>query len=78
MSFPRNRLSIRITQIKTYEGEKVLIPNSSVFTHAVKVLTAYSFRRTDLAVGLDYNTSLLEARQLFIIGNYQKSSGSIN
>lgn len=57
-------ISIRTTQIKTYEGEKVLIPNSAIFTYAVKVLTAYSFRRTDLAIGLDYNTFLPEAEQL--------------
>ncbi|VEP13060.1 Small-conductance mechanosensitive ion channel [Hyella patelloides LEGE 07179] len=59
-------ISIRTTQIKTYEGEKVLIPNSAVFTYAVKVLTAYSYRRTDLAVGLDYNTSLPEAKHLLL------------
>ena len=59
-------ISIRTTQIRTYEGEKVLIPNSAVFTFAVKVLTAYPHRRTDLAVGLDYNTSLPKARKLLL------------
>ena len=54
-------ISIRTTQILTYNGEKVLLPNSTVFTDAVKVMTAYSFRRTDLSVGVDYNTSLPEA-----------------
>ena len=59
-------ISIRTTQIRTYEGEKVLIPNSAVFTFAVKVLTAYAHRRTDLAVGLDYNTPLPKARELLL------------
>ena len=54
-------ISIRTTKIRTYGGEKVLLPNSSVFTDAVKVATAYSSRRTDLAVGVDYNTPLSEA-----------------
>ncbi len=57
-------ISIRTTQIYTYNGEKVLLPNSTVFTNAVKVFTAYSFRRTDLGVGVDYDTSLPEATKI--------------
>lgn len=57
-------ISIRTTQIRTYEGEKVLLPNANVFTNAVRVRTAYVSRRTDLAVGVDYNTSLSKASQI--------------
>lgn len=57
-------ISIRTTQIRTYNGEKILLPNSTVFTDAVKVMTAYSSRRTDLAVGVDYNTPLPEATKV--------------
>ncbi|ELS03065.1 small-conductance mechanosensitive channel [Xenococcus sp. PCC 7305] len=57
-------ISVRTTQIRTYNGEKVLLPNSTVFTNAVKVFTAYSFRRTDLSVGVDYDTSLPEATKI--------------
>lgn len=57
-------ISIRTTKIRTYNGERVLLPNSKVFTDAVKVVTAYDARRTDLAVGLDYNTSIPNAVQL--------------
>lgn len=57
-------VSIRTTRIRTYEGEKILLPNSTVFTDAVKVRTAYASRRTDLGVGVDYNTPLSEAAQL--------------
>ena len=59
-------ISIRTTKIRTYNGEKVLLPNSTVFTDAVKVVTAYPHRRTDLAVGVDYNTSLPQASQLLM------------
>ena len=59
-----SNISIRTTQIYTYRGEKVLLPNSTVFTDAVKVVTARDYRRTDLAVGVDYNTPLIEAQQL--------------
>ena len=57
-------ISIRTTKIRTYRGERVLLPNSTVFTDAVKVVTAYESRRTDLAVGVDYNTPLLQAQEL--------------
>ncbi|MBE9039565.1 mechanosensitive ion channel family protein [Oscillatoriales cyanobacterium LEGE 11467] len=51
-------IAIRSTQIRTYQGEMVFIPNAIVFTSAVKVLTALDSRRTDLAIGVDYNTPL--------------------
>jgi small conductance mechanosensitive channel len=54
-------IDIRTTQIRTYQGERVLVPNATVFTSAVQVRTAFKYRRTDLAVGVDYNTSLAEA-----------------
>lgn len=58
------RIDIRTTQIRTYQGERVLLPNSTVFTSAVQVRTAYGKRRTDLEVGVDYNTPLSEAAEL--------------
>ena len=57
-------ISIRTTRIRTYEGEKILLPNANVFTDAVKVRTAYVSRRTDLGVGVDYNTPLTEAEEI--------------
>ncbi|MBD1936843.1 mechanosensitive ion channel family protein [Microcoleus sp. FACHB-68] len=54
-------ISIRSTQIRTYQGERVVVPNASVFTNSVQVLTAFPHRRTDLAIGLDYNTPLPQA-----------------
>lgn len=57
-------INIRTTEIRTYQGEKVLLPNSTVFTDAVKVVTAFDYRRTDLQVGVDYNTSLPQAKKL--------------
>ena len=54
-------IAIRSTQIRTYRGEQVVIPNAVVFTNAVQVRTAFSCRRTDLEIGVDYNTPLQEA-----------------
>lgn len=51
-------IAIRSTQIVTYQGEIVVIPNAVLFTNPVQVLTAQRQRRTDLAIGVDYNTDL--------------------
>lgn len=59
-------ISIRSTQIRTYDGERVVVPNAMVFTSPVEVLTAFAQRRTDLEIGLDYNTPLAEAREVLI------------
>ncbi len=60
------QITIRATQIKTYQGERVFIPNAIVFTSAVRVLTAMPHRRTDLALGVDYNTDLPSAIQILL------------
>ncbi len=54
-------IAIRSTQIRTYQGERVVIPNAVVFTNVVQVKTAFSHRRTDLEIGVDYNTPLPQA-----------------
>ena len=58
------KISFRTTQIRTYQGERILIPNANVFTSAVQVQTAYGSRRTDLEVGVDYNTPLEQASDI--------------
>jgi small conductance mechanosensitive channel len=59
-------IGIRATKIRTYKGERIIMPNSTVFTSAVQVRTAFNCRRTDLAIGVDYDTSLSEARELLL------------
>ena len=49
-------ISMRSTQIMTYQGERVIVPNAIVFTNSVRVLTAMPHRRTDLPLILDYDT----------------------
>lgn len=51
-------ISIRSTEIRTYQGETAILPNSLLFTNPVQVRTAGDSRRTDLAIGVDYNTPL--------------------
>lgn len=54
-------IALRSTQIRTYQGELVVVPNSIVFTSPVQVVTGKPQRRTDLAIGVDYNTPLPHA-----------------
>ncbi|MFT0813749.1 mechanosensitive ion channel family protein [Synechococcus sp. OH20] len=58
-------ISIRSTQIRTYQGERVVIPNAVVFTSPITVLTDRPFRRTDLEIRLDHNTPLPKALEVF-------------
>lgn len=54
-------IALRSTQIRTYQGELVVVPNSIVFASPVTVNTGKPQRRTDLAIGVDYNTPLPHA-----------------
>lgn len=54
-------IALRSTQIRTYQGELVVVPNSVVFTSPVQVMTGRPVRRTDLEIGVDYNTPLPHA-----------------
>lgn len=46
-------ITIRETQLKTFGGEKIVIPNAEVYQSVVRVQTAYGPKRTVLVVGLD-------------------------
>ena len=59
-------IALRSTQIRTYQGELVVMPNSIVFTSPVQVVTGRPQRRTDVTIGVDYNTPLpLAVKTLF-------------
>lgn len=59
-------IALRSTQIRTYQGVLVVVPNSIVFASPVKVMTGKPQRRTDVAIGVDYNTPLPHAIETFI------------
>ena len=46
-------ITIRETQIKTFDGEKIIIPNAEVYQNVIRVQTAYGPKRTALTIGLD-------------------------
>jgi small conductance mechanosensitive channel len=55
-------INTRSTRLKTYDGERAVLPNSDVYTNAVLVHTAYDKRRVRFSVGIGYLDSIEEAR----------------
>lgn len=49
-------IETRATLIKTYDGRRVVIPNSDVYTNAVTVNTAFDLRRSDYEFGITYGS----------------------
>jgi small-conductance mechanosensitive channel len=56
-------INIRSTRIKTYEGERAVLPNGDVYMNAILVRTAYEKRRVQLTVGVGYLDSIERARE---------------
>lgn len=58
------QITIRETEIRTFDGRKVLIPNSDVYKNALVIQTAYDAIRSDFVVGVAYEADLDRARSL--------------
>lgn len=52
------RIETRSTIIKTYDGQRAVIPNSEIYTDAVLVKTAHKKRRSQYDVGIGYGDDL--------------------
>jgi small-conductance mechanosensitive channel len=59
-------IQTRATAIKTYDGRRVIIPNSELFTNAVTVNTAYDRRRLQYDLGIGYGDDIARARKLML------------
>lgn len=55
------RIETRATILKTYDGERVVIPNSDIYTNSIRVKTAYEFRRSQYDIGVGYGDSIDDA-----------------
>ena len=55
----------RATMIRTYDGRRVVIPNSDIYTKAVTVNTAYPTRRDEYNVGIGYGDDPMLAAEIF-------------
>ena len=55
----------RATLIKTYDGRRVIIPNSDVYTSPVTVNTAFKTRRDQFDIGIGYGDKPAHAAETF-------------
>jgi small conductance mechanosensitive channel len=59
-------LKLRTTEIKTFQGNDVIIPNTDLFQNPVTNYTSTSERRIDLEVGVAYDSDLALVKQIAI------------
>jgi small-conductance mechanosensitive channel len=60
----------RATTIKTYDGRRIVIPNSELFTQSVTVNTAFDYRRLQYDVGIGYGDDIDLTKQLILEAMY--------
>jgi small-conductance mechanosensitive channel len=59
-------IQTRATTIRTYDGRRVVIPNSELFTNSVTVNTTWENRRMEYDVGIGYGDDIDRAKQLIM------------
>lgn len=59
-------ISFRSTEIRTYDGTIVVMPNAALFKNAVTVRTAREFRRSSFAAGIGYDEDIDKAREVIL------------
>jgi small-conductance mechanosensitive channel len=56
----------RATLLRTYDGQRVVIPNSDIYTRAVTVRTAFPKRRSQYDVGIGYGDDMDRACRVIL------------
>jgi small conductance mechanosensitive channel len=59
-------IQTRATTIKTYDGRRIVIPNSELFTNSVTVNTAFESRRLEYDIGIGYGDDIDRAKHLML------------
>lgn len=59
-------IQTRATYIRTYDGRRVILPNSELLTHAVTVNTAFPTRRIQHDVGIGVGDDIARARDVIL------------
>jgi len=57
---------VRATVLRTYDNRRILIPNASLFTDKIEVITAYERRRLQFPLTIGNGDSIAEARQVIV------------
>lgn len=59
-------IQTRATTIRTYDGRRIVIPNSELFTNSITVNTAFENRRLEYDVGIGYGDDISLAKELML------------
>jgi small conductance mechanosensitive channel len=59
-------IEARATIIKTYDGRRVVIPNSDVYTRSLIVNTAFPKRRSEYEIGIGFGDDIETARRVIL------------
>lgn len=57
-------IQIRATFLRSYDGRRLVIPNATVYTSSITVVTAYTQRRCEFNVGIGYEDDVQKAKSL--------------
>lgn len=58
------RIETRATIIKQYNGKRIVVPNSQIYTNSVKVITANDLIRSQYDIGLGYDQDRVKAMEI--------------
>ncbi|PYT01739.1 MAG: mechanosensitive ion channel protein MscS [Acidobacteria bacterium] len=56
-------ITVRSTRLRTFDGERAVIPNGDIYANAVLVKTAFDSRRVKFIVGIGYPDDIEKGRQ---------------
>ena len=59
-------VNLRTVEIRTYDGNTVLVPNKDLLQNPIVNYTRTPYRRTELVIGVAYDTDLERARQVLL------------
>ena len=60
------KVEMRATLIRTYDGRRVVIPNAEVYTNAITVNTAFDTRRSEYDFGIHYDADTARAMEVAV------------
>lgn len=67
-------IQTRATTIRTYDGRRIVIPNSELFTNSVTVNTAFSHRRLEYDLGIGYGDDIDQVKRLILDAIHETTS----
>ncbi|MCF8998273.1 mechanosensitive ion channel family protein [Acinetobacter nectaris] len=59
-------IQIRATTLRSYDGRRLVIPNATVYTSSITVVTAYTQRRCEFNVGIGYTDDIKKAKEVIL------------